>query len=78
MTQPSHSDHDAHSHHHAAEPTNGAGLVACPVMPNNLVNIQRAEEKGLYRDHKGRRYWFCCSACGPLWDDDPEKYAAAS
>ena len=37
-----------------------------------------AEAQGLFRDYKGKRYWFCCAACGPLWDADPDKYADAA
>lgn len=66
-----------HSHHHEPETSDDAQLVACPVMPNNLVNVERAEAKGLFRDYKGQRYWFCCAACGTLWDAQPDKYAAA-
>ena len=69
--------HADHSHHHEAEKSDSAHLVVCPVMPNNLVNIERAEEQGLFRDYKGQRYWFCCAACGPLWDAQPDKYASA-
>ena len=74
-------DHGAadqqHAHHH--EPAPGATeLVHCPVMPDNLVNSDEAESKGLYRDYQGKRYWFCCAACGPLWDADPARYATAA
>ena len=37
-----------------------------------------AEAAGLYRDHNGQRYWFCCAACGPLFDADPDRYANAA
>ncbi|MFD1716142.1 YHS domain-containing protein [Amnibacterium flavum] len=66
-----------HGHHHEPEISDDAQLVACPVMPTNLVNVERAEAQGLFRDYKGQRYWFCCAACGPLWDAQPDKYAAA-
>ncbi|RAE97051.1 hypothetical protein DN545_38140, partial [Burkholderia multivorans] len=23
-------------------------------------------------------YWFCCAACGPLFDADPDRYANAA
>ena len=53
------------------------GVAECPVMAGTPVNKAQAEGAGLYRDHKGQRYWFCCAACGPMWDADPDEYAAA-
>lgn len=72
--------HEAHHHehsgrHHAAAGTDGE-TVECPVMPGSTVNKAEAEQQGLYRDYQGTRYYFCCAACPPLWDADPEKYAA--
>jgi YHS domain-containing protein len=63
----------------SAAPTAPAqdGLAECPVMPGSVVDKAAAEAVGLYRDHNGQRYWFCCAACGPMWDADPAKYAAA-
>lgn len=52
-------------------------LVECPVMPGTLVNTADAEAAGLYRDRNGQRYWFCCAACIPMWDADPNEYDAA-
>ncbi|GAA1989774.1 hypothetical protein GCM10009777_26260 [Microbacterium pumilum] len=47
-------------------------------MPGNMVNPERAEAKGLYRDYQGTRYWFCCADCPPLWDADPARYAVVA
>lgn len=66
-------DHGSQAHHHEPEP--GPNLVTCPVMPDNLVNPEQAERRGLYRDYEGKRYWFCCADCPPLWDADPARYA---
>ena len=52
-------------------------VAECPVMPGSVVDKAQAEADGLYRDYQGNRYWFCCAACGPMWDADPAKYAAA-
>ncbi|MFH8253142.1 hypothetical protein ACH3VR_22435 [Microbacterium sp. B2969] len=73
-------DHSAaHQDHHHHDPEPGAAqLVECPVMLGNMVNPERAEAKGLYRDYQGKRFWFCCADCPPLWDADPARYAAAS
>ena len=69
-----------HWHGHAAAPTADHAsddLVECLVMPGTMVVKSEAEAAGLYRDYEGNRYWFCCAACGPLWDADPAKYANA-
>lgn len=76
-------DHGSHEHHaddgrehHRHEPAAGAtNLVTCPVMPGNQVDASWAEERGLFRDYQGSRYWFCCAECGPLFDADPARYA---
>ena len=47
-------------------------------MPGSTVSKSVAEAQGLYRDYEGERYWFCCAACGPLFDADPEKYVKAA
>ena len=52
-------------------------VAECPVMAGTPVNKAQAEAAGLYRDHNGQRYWFCCAACGPMFDADPDEYAAA-
>ena len=51
-------------------------VAECPVMPGTTVIKVEAESAGLVRDHRGQRYWLCCDACGPLFDADPERYAA--
>ena len=85
-------NHDAaptHEHEHAAEATPAEGhghlhshaaaddgTAECPVMRGNYVDKAEAEAKGLIRDYDGTRYYFCCAACGPLFDADPGKYLA--
>ncbi|WP_271982479.1 YHS domain-containing protein [Pseudoclavibacter terrae] len=51
-------------------------MTTCPVMVGTPVNTKAAEAVGLYRDHEGERYHFCCAGCGPAFDSDPAKYAA--
>lgn len=51
--------------------------AVCPVMVGTRVSKATAEAAGLYRDYEGNRYWFCCAACGPLFDADPTQYVAA-
>ena len=77
-----HSNHEDHSHSHSATDAHGHGAAAgdiaeCPVMAGTPVNKAQAEAAGLFRDYKGQRYWFCCAACAPMWDADPDEYAAA-
>jgi YHS domain-containing protein len=78
-------DHD-HGHGHDHGHDHGPNLASqladdevaeCPVMPGTMVVKADAEAAGLYRDYEGKRYWFCCAACEPLWDADPAKYANA-
>ena len=60
----------------APEPADDA-IAECQVMAGTPVVKARAEAKGLYRDHEGQRYWFCCPGCAPAFDADPAKYAYA-
>ena len=46
-------------------------------MVGSRVSKTAAEAAGLFRDYRGQRYWFCCAGCGPAFDADPAKYAAA-
>ena len=39
----------------------------CPVMGNPI-------NKDIYVDYKGRRVYFCCPMCPPVFNRDPEKY----
>ena len=43
-----------------------------------LALMTWAEQRGLFRDYQGSRYWFCCAECGPLFDADPARYAHAA
>ncbi|WP_206448765.1 hypothetical protein [Agrococcus sp. KRD186] len=77
-----HEDH-SHGHSHTATGTHGHGAAAgeiaeCPVMAGSTVLKSDAETAGLVRDFEGTRYYLCCAACGPLFDADPAKYAAAA
>lgn len=71
-----------HVHGHGTTPESAADqssddVAECPVMPGVMVVKAEAEAAGLFRDYEGKRYWFCCAACEPLWDADPAKYANA-
>ncbi|HVL39820.1 MAG TPA: YHS domain-containing protein [Fimbriimonadaceae bacterium] len=51
--------------------------VACPIMPDHKVSIAKATKEGMFADHKGRRYFFCCAGCKPAFAKNPDKYAKA-
>lgn len=53
-------------------------MTTCPVMTGSPVVKAVAEATGLFRDHAGERYYFCCAGCGPAFDADPERYANAA
>ena len=52
-------------------------MTTCPVMTGSPVSKATAEAAGLFRDYEGERYYFCCAGCGPAFDADPARYAAA-
>ncbi|WP_298011650.1 YHS domain-containing protein [uncultured Microbacterium sp.] len=52
-------------------------MTTCPVMEGTPVNKATAVAAGLFRDYEGERYYFCCAGCGPAFDADPARYAAA-
>lgn len=75
-------------HHHTPAQGHGLGmpglgqpdspeLAECPVMPGSMVVPADAEAAGLVRDYEGTRYYLCCAGCGPKFDADPARYAAA-
>ncbi|PAY23568.1 hypothetical protein CEY15_08325 [Dietzia natronolimnaea] len=53
-------------------------VTECLVMAGTPVIKSHAEAEGLFRDYQDQRYWFCCAACGPLFDADPDRYANAA
>ncbi|WP_019482614.1 YHS domain-containing protein [Arthrobacter sp. TB 23] len=67
-------------HHHAPsgdEKRNEDEIAYCPVMKGSTVLKADAEEEGLVRDYKGKRYYLCCDDCAPMFDADPDRYATA-
>lgn len=86
-------DHHNHDHDHGSASggcsghapktedlakANSDDVTECLVMAGTPVIKSDAEAAGLYRDYNGERYWFCCAACGPLFDADPDRYANAA
>lgn len=83
-----HHDHPAHDNEHIQQHglpadrrtllgPSTSELAECPVMKGSIVVKADAEAAGLYRDYEGNRYWLCCAGCGPTFDADPARYAAA-
>jgi YHS domain-containing protein len=48
-------------------PLAGKTQVACPVQGGKI-------NKDLYVDYQGQRVYFCCPACIPIFNKDPENY----
>jgi YHS domain-containing protein len=44
--------------------------TTCPVMEGNPIN------KELFVEYKGKKVYFCCSACISEFNKDPEKYVS--
>jgi YHS domain-containing protein len=51
----------------ATEETPVIEQKTCPVM-GNPINPK------IFVDYKGRRIYFCCNMCPPVFNKDPEKY----
>ncbi len=60
--------HGDMKHEHKAEAaTHEIAQQKCPVM--GLKPVPQ-----YYADYKGKRIYFCCSACPDMFKKDPEKY----
>lgn len=44
-----------------------AAQTTCPVMGGQI-------NKELYADYKGQRVYFCCMACPPEFEKNPQKF----
>ncbi|MFA5424777.1 MAG: YHS domain-containing protein [Phycisphaerae bacterium] len=42
--------------------------TTCPVMTGNPINPE------IYTEYQGKKVYFCCPACKPIFEKDPEKY----
>lgn len=51
--------------------------LKCAVMADHNVNVAEATEKGMFADHRGYRYYFCCEGCVPTFKKEPAKFASA-
>ena len=48
-----------------------AAALICPVTGEKIASVKDAVGSSVY---KGKTYYFCCSACKPMFDADPAKY----
>jgi len=82
MTAPAAGTAGQHEHNHgmkmaapaegmtapAAKTEGGKEQTACPVTGEKLI------DKSVFIDYKGKRVYFCCSACFTQFKEDPEKH----
>lgn len=54
----------------AAQAKDPQPQVTCPVSGEPVQDLQSAPKS----EYKGKTYYFCCPACKPKFDKDPEKY----
>ena len=47
-----------------------AGQTTCPIMVGNAI------DKNVFVEYKGKKVYFCCPACKPDFEKDPEKFIA--
>ena len=50
--------------------TKNEALVTCPVLKTKIKPAE-ASDTTVY---KGKKYYFCCAGCKPLFIKNPEKY----
>lgn len=52
--------------------TNDKGELVCPVSGDVIASKDAAAG---HQDYNGKRYYFCCGACPPAFEKDPDKFA---
>ena len=45
--------------------------LICPVTHDKISSIKEAAGSSTY---KGKKYYFCCGGCKPMFDANPAKY----
>ena len=48
--------------------------IQCPVMKTWFVPDEKTPEKTPKSVYKNKTYYFCCKACKPMFEKEPEKY----
>jgi YHS domain-containing protein len=54
---------------HSKKPV--AVKLVCPVTGESIASVADAAGSSVY---KGKKYYFCCSGCKPMFDKSPSKY----
>jgi len=68
-------EHATHEHAATMAKSEGEAVAAeveqtiCPVMGNPI-------NKQFFTEYKGKKVYFCCPACKPEFEKNPEKYLA--
>ncbi len=44
--------------------------TTCPILEGNKI------DKNVFVEYKGKKVYFCCTACKSVFEKDPEKYIA--
>lgn len=67
-----------HEHHHTHEPVGGRPIneedKAICLVTHMEVGKKGAQAKGLVRTHQEDTYYFCCSGCTAMFDENPDEY----
>jgi YHS domain-containing protein len=58
----------------AESPPDSKEVATCPVTGERVADPSKAPKS----EYKGKTYYFCCPACKPKFDADPEKYLKKS
>lgn len=67
-------NHHTHQSENKSENSQNVNNLMCPVMKGTHVNKDEAEQAGLVREYKGKKYYFCCDACLIDFDHNHEAY----
>ena len=54
---------------HAKKPV--SVKLVCPVTGESIASVADAAGFSVY---KGKKYYFCCAGCKPMFDKNPSKY----
>jgi YHS domain-containing protein len=61
----------------AALPEGNPHAGYCPVMGGKVDREKADASDALHVDYQGKRYYFCCKGCKPMFEKDPEKWIAS-
>ncbi len=72
-------DSNAHKHSEAGKKDKSLGFSKKPAVGTDAICPVTKEkftitESTPYSEYKGKYYYYCCDACKPAFDKEPEKY----